>query len=345
MTLLSIIVPVYNVKAYIRPCFESIFHQGLDDSCYEVIIIDDDSKDNSMEVIQDFISIHSNIIVVHQENQGLSVVRNNGIALAKGEYIFMPDSDDLLIYNSLPFLLEKALTSKADLIVADFMEMLTYDVDELQMDTIKQKDGTFKEKTGEQLLLEDLSPYECYVWRTLFRKEFIINNHISFYPGILYQDVPFTHECYIKAQRCLRVNWLLNIYRRRPGSATATFSLKKAKDFCITIGKTWELTHLDGLSPRVLQKIENDVYTSCSIMLWSASHTAKNASEREYVIDILKETVPDLHFRFGFKHRITSFLLEQMPHTFAHIRFFYDIIIEDKILPFYRHKVKTLFKH
>ena len=107
MIKLSIIVPVYNVEQYIRPCFESIFHQGLDDSCYEVIIIDDGSKDNSMEVIQDFISIHSNIIVVHQENQGLSVVRNNGIALAKGEYIFMPDSDDLLIYNSLPFLLEK----------------------------------------------------------------------------------------------------------------------------------------------------------------------------------------------------------------------------------------------
>ena len=60
MTQLSIIVPVYNVEKYIRPCFESIFRQGLDEDCYEVIIVNDGTKDRSMEMIADIINKHHN---------------------------------------------------------------------------------------------------------------------------------------------------------------------------------------------------------------------------------------------------------------------------------------------
>ena len=87
---LSIVVPVYNVEKYVRTCIESIFKQGLDEKCFEVIIVNDGSTDRSLEVITDIISQHSNIVVINQENQGLSVARNNGIAAAKGEYILMP---------------------------------------------------------------------------------------------------------------------------------------------------------------------------------------------------------------------------------------------------------------
>ena len=97
---LSIIVPVYNVEEYVRPCLESIFKQDLDDSRFEVIIVNDGSTDRSMEMIADIIQAHSNITVINQENLSLSVARNNGIAVAKGEYIIMPDSDDLLTENS-----------------------------------------------------------------------------------------------------------------------------------------------------------------------------------------------------------------------------------------------------
>ena len=86
---LSIVVPVYNVEKYVRTCIESIFKQGLDEKCFEVIIVNDGSTDRSLEVITDIISQHSNIVVINQENQGLSVARNNGIAAAKGEYILM----------------------------------------------------------------------------------------------------------------------------------------------------------------------------------------------------------------------------------------------------------------
>ena len=95
--LLSIIVPVYNVEKYIRTCIESIYRQDLNECDFEVIIVNDGTQDQSMEVIADIIASHSNIKVINQENLSLSVARNNGIAAAKGEYILMPDSDDLLI--------------------------------------------------------------------------------------------------------------------------------------------------------------------------------------------------------------------------------------------------------
>ena len=88
---------------------ESIFKQGLDENDYEVIIVNDGTPDKSMEMISDIILQHNNIIVINQENQGLSVARNNGIAVAKGEYIFMPDSDDILIERRLQMLLKKVM--------------------------------------------------------------------------------------------------------------------------------------------------------------------------------------------------------------------------------------------
>ena len=343
---LSIIVPVYNVEKYVRPCIESIFRQGLDNHDFEIIIVNDGSTDKSMEMIQDIIQDHSNITIINQENQGLSVARNNGIAIAKGDYIMMPDSDDLLIDNSVPFLLQKALSSKADLVVADFIEMESEEIDKFDMSNIHQKDGSTKEKSGEQLFLNDLHPRQCYVWRTLFRRQFILENNITFYPGIFYQDVPFTHECYIKAQRALRVNWLLNIYRkRRTGSATYNFNLKKSRDFCITIRETWKLTSLNDISIPVRKKLENDVFTSCSILFWSTSHTARNAAERTYVIDLLKETVPDLDFHFGVKHRLFSFMYKNIPHTLIYCRYLYNIFVEDRIRPLFINKIKALFKY
>jgi len=126
---ISIIVPVYNVEKYVHACLESIYRQHLDEERFEVIIVNDGTKDRSMDVIQDIIKAHTNITVINQENLSLSVARNNGIAAAKGEYILMPDSDDLLIDDSLPPLLDKALETKADLVVADFLEMTDEEID------------------------------------------------------------------------------------------------------------------------------------------------------------------------------------------------------------------------
>ena len=339
---LSIIVPVYNVEKYIRPCIESIFKQGLDDTDFEVIIVNDGAKDRSMEMIADIIQQHKNITVINQENQGLSVARNNGIAAAKGEYILMPDSDDLLIENSLSPLLEKAFECQADLVVADFLTMSEQEITNLKI--ISQKVFHIQEKTGEELLLEDLSPYACFVWHTLYRREYLLKNNLKFISGIYIQDVPFTHECYLRAKRCLKASWYLNIYRRHESSATFSFNKKKEKDFCTAIAATWRLTDRKDLSSAVQKKLREDVYISFSAMVSTTIREIKKSSDRMEIVDYLRELAPDLFFNNGRTQTITSFLFRHMPHVYMRIKYLYAKCFEDSILPFYRHYIKNIIQ-
>ena len=337
MIKLSIIVPVYNVERYIRPCFESIFKQGLDENDFEVIIVNDGSTDNSMEMISDIISQHNNVLIINQENQGLSVARNNGIAKAKGEYILMPDSDDLLIENSLKPLLDKAIESKADLVVADFLTMTDKEIKVIKQ--IQQKDFCIQEKKGKQLFLEDLNPYHCFVWRTLYRKEFIKKERLQFYPGIRFQDIPYTYECYLKANKCLRISWLLNIYRKWAGASTGSYNVKKLKDYCMAISLTWDLTHIHYNST-ICNKIKENMWVSFTTMIRHTIHETNNFTERDSIIEYLRVKAPDLFFRNGIKQHIISFLYKYMPHIFVRFYYLYVIIVEDRFLPIYYSIIK-----
>ena len=326
---LSIIVPVYNVEKYIRACIESIYRQGLDENCYELIIVNDGTKDQSMNIISDIIEQHNNIIIINQTNQGLSVARNNGISVAKGEYILMPDSDDLLIENSLHPLLESAIKSQADLIVADFISMTDEEIENINASLIQKKVFNYIEKTGEELFLQDLNPYQCYVWRTLFRREFLINNNLTFEPDIYIQDMPFTHECYLKANKCIRTSWLLNIYRKGHESATYSFNKRKVKDFCTAIAKTWKLTQTEGLSATVQEKLREDVWISFSVMTWIIAYKIPNATDRKEIARWLLQQAPDLKFYHNITQRITTLLFKNMPLLFIQLRYFYDRVTKN----------------
>lgn len=316
--ILSIIVPVYNVEKYIRSCLGSIFRQHLDENVFEVIIVNDGTTDHSMEVIQDIINEHSNIIVINQENLGVSVARNNGIAKAKGEYIFMPDSDDLLIDDSLSLLLEKAIESKADLVVADFLEMTDEEIDKLT--TIVQPPLTIKERRGNELYLQDLNPNKCYVWHTLYRRSFLEENNIAFVPGISCQDIPFTHECYIRSKKSLRINILLNIYRRRQMSATSFFNKKKCLDLCVAVAATWKLRNIEGLSEEMKLRLSDNIFVSFNLIFYVMLRGVSSSTERREIFDRLNNLAPDLTFSHGIKQRATMFLYRLSPELYCAFR-------------------------
>ena len=316
---LSIIVPVYNTEKYIRACLESIFKQELDDDNFEVIIVNDGTRDNSMEVIADIISQHNNITVINQDNQGLSVARNNGISAAKGEYILMPDSDDLLIENSLKQLVEIALETKADMVIADYLKKNDEEILIINNSPIKQPHFEMYEKKGELYFMEDLLPTECYVWRTLFRRAFLIKNNITFYPDIYFQDIPFTHECYLKANKCIKVSRLLSIYRRgHDNAATAytSFSTKKARDLCIAITKTWELTRLNFVTPALKKKIVSNIYVIFSNLCFRILLFMKNREDAIQTLRFLDRQAPDLRFTNGISQRIGDYIRRKVPHIY-----------------------------
>lgn len=322
-TKLSIIVPVYNVEKYIRQCLESIFKQGLDDAEFEVIIVNDGSTDHSMEMIADIISQHNNITVINQENLSLSVARNNGIAAAKGEYILMPDSDDLLIEERLKPLLEKALETKVDLVVADFLTMTDDEIEHTNTSTLQQPTYEFTRKTGHELFLQDMNPNYCYVWRTLYRREFITSNHLSFYPGIRYQDIPFTHECCFRANNCMRTNIVLNIYRIWPGSATRAYTINNSRHFITAIALTWRLRQMEGLSSDVVYKLEENIFVSLSAMIYNTLHCVKQEKDRYALINYINFQAPDLNFTHSIRQRLTTIMIKKAPHLFINVYYLY----------------------
>ena len=150
MILLSIIIPVFNVEKYICTCMESIFSQGLDEDIFEVIIVNDGTKDRSIEAIQDIIRQHNNCMVLEQKNQGSWAARNTGLSKASGEYILYLDPDDFLIDGSLKPMLEKALETKMDIILADYLTKSDEEIERMKIEPPVQRPFIVKEKTGEQ---------------------------------------------------------------------------------------------------------------------------------------------------------------------------------------------------
>ena len=309
---LSIIVPVYNVEKYVRSCIESIYRQELNENRFEVIIVNDGSTDRSMEMIAYIIQTHSNITVINQKNQGLSVARNNGIAIAKGEYLLMPDSDDMLIDYSVKPLLEKGLAEKADIIMADFVQMNDEEIDNLRNHPIKQQKSFITTEIYSRDLLTD--NYCRWYWRSLYRKDFLFDNKISFVPGIYAQDVPFTNECFLKVKKCLRTSWLLNIYRRGHESASSRYSLKRANNTSIAIRKSLELSKSIPLSPETAyQQDELLFYLFYSHICALAYGQLRDFTEVCQAISYLKKQIPHLSFNHDKRQRMWTLTYNQLP--------------------------------
>lgn len=325
MKQLSIIIPVYNVEKYIYECLESVFRQGLDEDSFEVIIINDGTEDNSMNIIREFNASHSNIIIIEQENLGVSVARNKGMTIAKGDYILMLDSDDILIYNSVKPVLEKALSTQVDMVVTDYLQMNDEEITAIKGHPPIQTDFIGESVTGHELL----SSESCRnYWRTLYRRVFLVNNNISFFPAIYSQDVPFTIECFLKANRCLRSSWRFIIYRYGHDSVSSSFPIRRAKDMCISRAKVWELTKMKGLTPEIRQNLENVAFEIICSLISATAYGHLKKTEMFEVIDFLKEKAPDLNFNNGFKQLLWSHLIKRCPHIFIYTNYLIQMILK-----------------
>lgn len=333
MTDLSIIVPVYQVERYIRPCIESIFKQGLDDSRFEVIIVNDGTKDRSIEVISDIISQHNNITVINQENQGLSVARNNGMSVSKGEYILMIDSDDLLVEDSIPRLLEIALEKKPDLIKADFIRIEGDDTEKLNYRTMPEN-IELQEKSGQNIFIEELNPYECYIWQTLYKRSFLVKYHISFIPNIHFEDIPFTHECYLKADTYIRAHLPMYLYRKRSGSIMRTIDKEKCFDYCKAIRRLWEFKSANSLSCQTLYQLDQNIFQLFNHLFHIFVYCIHNARDREQICNMLLKSIPNLSFTHGYRQRFISFCYKLFPYFYAHIRYYYGRIVYCHLQPY-----------
>ena len=119
LKLISIIVPVYNAEKTIKKCIDSILAQTYRN--FELILINDGSRDSSLNILKEYENTDERIVVISQENSGVSVARNKGIDSARGDYIIFVDSDDYISENALEVLkgeIEK--NSKLDMVISGF---------------------------------------------------------------------------------------------------------------------------------------------------------------------------------------------------------------------------------
>ena len=189
---LSIVVPVYNVERYVRKCLLSIIDQENDlFQNIEVVVVNDGTKDMSVEQIQDLVEKYDNITLVNQENQGLSVARNNGMATAKGDYVWFVDSDDWISKDALKVLMPH-LDNVNDIVSVAYTKVT--DSEETVECVFFNEAKTFSGKDSFRQRCE----FSTMAQRGIFRKEFMEKNNLVFMPGIYSQD----------DELCLRASYL-----------------------------------------------------------------------------------------------------------------------------------------
>lgn len=192
---LSIIIPVYNAENKIEDCITSAVKQDLDD--YEIIIINDGSTDSSKEICEKYAGKYANIILVNQENQGVSASRNAGLQIAKGKYITFLDSDDQLVPNTLDCRVDELEVSHAEMSVCNY-QMVSADKKEISHFSSELEGiisvGNFMESfAGRPTVL-----YYGVLWNKIYKKDIIRDNNISFDKNIsLAEDFLFNLE-YLK---------------------------------------------------------------------------------------------------------------------------------------------------
>ena len=157
MKKISIIIPAYNCEKYIITCLDSIYKQDYDSKNYEVIIIDDGSKDKTNKLIQKYIKDKNNFLLITTENHGVSHARNVGIDNSKSKYIMFVDSDDLLAEGSLEYMDKIMNNDNFDLYqFSEFTfidkkpSMYEYQTDEEKTVKIDAKDAIEKLISGEK---------------------------------------------------------------------------------------------------------------------------------------------------------------------------------------------------
>ena len=180
---LSIIIPVYNTGEYLRACLDSVLMQTMDD--WELILIDDGSRDNSGAICDEYAEKDARIRVIRKENEGVSVARNLGLSLAKGEYIGFVDSDDQIDPGTFEAMYAAAKNSGADIVMCDAVTVYGDGRTELDTITQLQESGWSVKETWTSSLLTELAGA---VWRCIYRRELLEKHRIRFPEGLRFSE-------------------------------------------------------------------------------------------------------------------------------------------------------------
>ena len=216
----SIIVPVYNIENYIRVCVESILAQTYES--FELILVDDGSKDNSGILCDEYAVIDPRVKVIHKENGGVSSARNAGLRQAKGDWIMHVDGDDWIEPDMIESLIEAAKATEADLVFSDFIKY-------------GPNAGNNQLPSWNSDKIDSMSRYIAYVmttiWGSIAKRSLYIDHSLKSPEGISYcEDFHLIVRLCHFAKKIVNVHRPFYHYRYRPTSIMSNMSRKTESD-------------------------------------------------------------------------------------------------------------------
>lgn len=291
-TKFSIIIPVYNTEKYLKRCFDSVINQTYND--YEVIVINDGSTDNSMDVIKEY----PDFKVINQKNQGLSEARNNGIKVSEGDYLIFLDSDDY-IHEKLLETLNKKL-KKEDVVryqAATFSDSKTEIHESLEKEFSSLKGPlAFKNIT----MCNFIEP----AWLYAIKREYWNNSKFSFPKNRFHEDFGVIPEVIFKAKKVSSINFVGYYYYQRKNSIMNNLDYEKERKKCfdvLDIGLI-ELENISKTNVTLQEKSEFNHFIITSIL--QKGKSLNKEDKKNYRKIIHSKKLPDLLLDDTIKRKI-----------------------------------------
>ena len=315
--MISVVIPTYNVEAYIETCLNSVLSQH--DVELEIIIVDDGSTDTTFDIVSRFATLHNNIIIVRQANAGPSAARNTALKYCHGEWIAMVDGDDILAPDALKKMLN--VTSSYDNIDIVIGKYKSFD----QHLNISSKGNSTRPfflsgRDATEIMLYQNKFTDSVIpssWGKLYHHS--VWKNATFTEGVIYEDLHILPRIINSTARIAVINDVVYGYRRNPDSLLHTFSPQRFD----ALKATAELCDYFS-NDRVLYKAAQSRRFSAAFNLWLL--TIVNTADMPQQLAQCKSIVRTLAWSqiFGrkirFKNRMGA-ILQYFPFILQSPRF------------------------
>lgn len=287
--LVSVIIPVFNVRPYLVEALDSVLHQTYTN--LEIIIIDDGSTDGSGAICDEYAKKDARVLVIHQENKGLSTSRNVGLDRMSGDAVAFLDPDDAYHPDFIKTMMEAMIREKADQVICRYTNHCTTGkmgykgTDKLEPSI---EPGMYDSIASLQALVDQ--KFGVDVWNRLYAKE--LWDNIRFPDGHVYESEEITFRLHILSKRIYVLDAPLYLHRRRHGSITTTLSWNNITDSLLSCSNTY--TFIMSHTPEVftweqLQKRRQMLFhamLACYAQLSGMNENGKNAFKNELITHI-----------------------------------------------------------
>lgn len=225
---ISYILPVYNVESFIERCLKSIYLQNLNLLDFEVIIINDCTKDNSMQIIRQWaLNYHNIVIHEHLNNKGLGAARNTGINVATGDYIWFIDTDDYIQENCMSKLINLLELKNPEVLKFNFFKQNAdseFEIDKLNPSI------EILEMTGESYLEYYFQPATMSSCSMIYSLSYWKENKFRFEEGVYWEDADLVVKTIYYSNKIIHINEYLYYYCYNQNSISRGVSGKKIAD-------------------------------------------------------------------------------------------------------------------